>query len=674
MSFNRLSFNRNRNAQTIQPQTVQSQAVAPLSQKFVHSLNVIMKVGEYKGMHGAVIDYSPGTYEIVNQVTDYIETADFNIPIGRSFISKTGVEVKVMSHIRALNNLQTKFYPIVVYRGDLGNLKIAIIVSSREEDTGIHVVDIDEVNDAISNLASAEITEKFIHELQEQLRNNKSFIDAIFQNKEELRKLQFILNNNNNSDSNVINKQNIIGKIHYINSNADVYQYNPLKNNYQVSYNDIKHVKSNELQYINLKNKSATYKGKTVQVIRHYPANLTIKLANGRVISEHLVNSKLTKIYTTHVFYIDLLLLNGHYAQVLEIFNNNTYSIIENNQGDYIKRMINTNEIANTNQGFKIKKQQREQQSELEEVEVDVGIKTDDFTLDDTDTQSDTDTDTQSDTDTDTQSEIGSEVGMDMEYMDEEREVTEGVATQGYRDIERSYVIARQLTTDENKIKKYIVSILNCLNYTEDLIELYTTIDTITIVLKQIREQNARLDIQNTNNFKYIILCIVMYQLNVKSNITDGIDATVQKLIECKFFKQIDATFNNNIFITPDTQTDINKANRTGDRMLAIKLILINADRVVQNILGLHINIIDSLNLKMNKFIPIGIASDPITGEFIQDPTTGRYLRKKDISEEEYGERLRKGIAHIRRENEIEQSLGNIDINITDTDTDMDLD
>jgi hypothetical protein len=118
---------------------------------------------------------------------------------------------------------------------------------------------------------------------------------------------------------------------------------------------------------------SGPYKGKRLEVVGYQPAHLDIILSTtGRKVYDHLIRKKTNKgefiidendnpvfekslIYPSHVFYFDLLLKNGNYAQVNKILSDDRISVTEKDSETrkYKKSELSMSDIQTIQPGFK---------------------------------------------------------------------------------------------------------------------------------------------------------------------------------------------------------------------------------------------------------------------------------------------------------------------------------
>ena len=209
----------------------------------------------------------------------------------------------------------------------------------------------------------------------------------------------------------VVFKRDLVGPQYYLNVSSnlgDIKIYNPTKPHYLVSYTrsvtfnpnmvtiekeslqpgenafQIKHekftigpkkeVQMSKQQIANEEKarfryygvvKSGPYRGQRLEIVDYSPSHLSVTLStNGRKITSHVVRKR-TKygnyiidefnnpvfetslIFPSDVFYLDLLLKNGNYAQVNKILPNDNISVTEKdaNTRNYTQREISQQEI-----------------------------------------------------------------------------------------------------------------------------------------------------------------------------------------------------------------------------------------------------------------------------------------------------------------------------------------
>jgi hypothetical protein len=382
--------------------------------------------------------------------------------------------------------------------------------------------------------------------------------------------------------------------------------------------------------------KSGPYSGQKLEVVNYTPAHLELFLStNGKRITSHTIRKRLddgnyivdelkrpvfelSLILPMHVFYLDLLLQNDNYAQVNKILPNNNILVTEKDSktNKYSQHEISMNDIKQIQPGFKFG-------------ETDIKIKPQEDILISESVEDDTQSMYDDDDDSDSK-----EIDYATSPVDEDEERPQKAS---FKDTQRTGMEERKLTEQEKNIKTNIQNILRYLKMHDDSIDLYNTINIITSVIKTIKSQlkniNYSSDLTVTSNIKFIIVCVVIYDL-IKVGFNNNLDEIISMLFPQYFsIKDIQAdSMNDNIFLMQWNEylsqerinESINKIknyrSNEDDYPKIIKELLINADIVLQGLLGLHINIINRNLMNLQDLIPVGI-----------NPMTGRKIKEEDI-------------------------------------------
>jgi hypothetical protein len=383
--------------------------------------------------------------------------------------------------------------------------------------------------------------------------------------------------------------------------------------------------------------KSGPYSGQRLEVMDYTPSHLAVTLStNGRKITSHVVRKRTkdgnyiidefnnpvfetSMIVPTDVFYLDLLLKNGNYAQVNKILPNGNISVTEKDETrTYSQREVSQDEIQELQPGFKFSGKEK------------VDIQQEDIfvqgpTKESSELQEQTYDD---DEDSDSQELDYSSSPVDEEVPEEEEYKA------SFKDTQRTTIEQRELTKQEKSVKDEIASILKLLRLNDESIDLYATMDTIMnivkILTKKLKSINYTTDLSVTSNMKFIMVCIVLYEL-IKTGFDKNMNTVISILFPSYFsIKDIQAqSMNENIFLMKWddnlSQERIDEAiakirdyrQRENDYPKIIQEIIINADIVLQGILGLHVNIMERAALNFGDLIPVGI--NPVTGRRFKD-------------------------------------------------------
>lgn len=493
----------------------------------------------------------------------------------------------------------------------------------------------------------------------------------------------------------VVFKRDLVGPKYYINVSGnlgDIKIYNPTKPHYLVSYTrpvmfnpsmvkiekeplqsgetafQIKHEKfitgtkkeikmtkqqiEQEAQKSNFKYfgvvKSGPYSGQRLQVLDYTPSHLSVTLStNGRRITSHVIRKR-TKdgeyiidefdnpvfetslIMPSHVFYLDLLLKNGNYAQVNKILPNDNISITEKDADSrsYLQREISQDEIQELQPGFKFSGEKMPIQQEELFVQGPSQEETTDLEQQTYDDEGESDS---------------QEVDYATSPIDDIEVEEEQPQKASFKDTQRTTIEQRELTKQEKSIKDESQRILKLLKVHDESIDVYSSMDTVLNLVNMIKNKlkaiNFTGDLTVTSNIKFIMVCIVLYEL-VKTGFDKNMDSVITMLFPSYFtIKDIQGqSMNENIFLMKWednlSQEKIDAAiskireyrQRESDYPKIVKEILKNADIILQGILGLHVNIIERAQVNLEELIPVGI--NPVTGRRFKDEALERDLQR----------------------------------------------
>ena len=449
-------------------------------------------------------------------------------------------------------------------------------------------------------------------------------------------------------------KANVVGPVYYMNVSQNLGEftvYNPNKNQYYISYTRSVAFKPSMLKIDQTDKRYAIVKkgefaNKRFKIKKYNPARLTVTLTSmGRTVNSHVVQVKdnqdnlvldsqgnikfeSTPIYPADVFYMDVLLKNGNTAQVNKILENDHLEVLEKDESNrtYIKRTISKDEIKTLEPGFSFNEQTQVQTTKSSAnlgdflVSSEQPVEEEQQVYDEEEDQDSKEYDGY-----EGNAEANDEGVEDIMY---DREAEEPKAS--FKDTQRTSVQHAELTSQQTKFKAEITNVLNYLGLHDEVIDVYAMINNleefIKILVNKLKAINYEQDILVTSNIKFIIVCLILYDIT-KQGIRMNLEQAVSKLYP-KYFsiKDIKASsLNNNIFIkygwnTALTQNiidqAINKINQyiENEKMYPeiVNSILLNCDIALQDILGTRYNITSSVQQPTIELIPVGV--NPVTG------------------------------------------------------------
>lgn len=392
--------------------------------------------------------------------------------------------------------------------------------------------------------------------------------------------------------------------------------------------------------------KSGPYTGQRLEVVNYTPAHLEVILSStGRKISSHVVRKTTedgsyiideynnpvfvsTSILPSHVFYMDVLLKNGNYAQVNKILQNDSIMVTEKDikTHTYKKSEITKNDIKVLEPGFKFNEKEVSVKQPEEELLI-AGPSTEQGEDMEQEVYDDEEGDSQ---------EVDYAAYSPVEDATEEPKAS-------FKDTQRVTLEERKLTEEEKSLKTSILNILKALKIHDESIDVYAMVDNIKSLIKiiqnKLRKINYTYDLLATNDVKFIYVCVILYEL-IKTGFSKNLNEVVSLLFPQYFsIKDITAdAMNESIFFKEwsdnlsqeNINESVNKIReyRSNEKNYPkiIKQILINADKILQGILNLHVNIIDRSAVKLEDLTPIGV--NPLTGRRYKEESEEAQLAK----------------------------------------------
>ena len=646
---------------------VKEKTTKPIKKKnFTHGINVIFTTGVYKGYHGTVVDFYPASVVLTMASKAYVESDKYGPIVSTGSSIMTDVGESVVEQV--IPSVSGKYVPIQLFKKQDNQIRVGVVIldeniimrslmsagKSIEEiskimdnknnmfiselvlSSSLSMSDLninDDVDVLIEKLTSMQIKNEkpsILEELSEEIKVNESLLNKIqkIQNKEDV-------------EVRVIFKKEMIGPQYYLNISdrlGDIKMYNPNKNQYLVSYKKMLPFNpkmitiENDVAFV----KYGPYKGQRLDIMSYKEASLAIILSsNGNRITSHVVKKgdmvdelnnpvfEERAIYPSDVFYIDILLNNDNYAQVNKIVDDDVINITEMGLNKkYTKRDISLSEIKEMQPGFRFGKV-----SELQVSIPDIS----DVELDNIEEVYDDEVDSES-----------QEMDYAMSPVEGEGE-GEGEQKISFKDIERTEVERRELTRVEQGIKDEVLNILKLLKIGEDNIDIYKIVDTINSLLKliknKLKEINYKTDLMVTSNIKFILVCVVLYELIRVTGFEKSLDAVLGMLFPSYFtIRDIQANrMNDNIFLMQwseysnkekidESIKKIKKHMKEKDYIKIIKELILSADNVLQGLLGLRINIIKRDIVPMEDLISLGI--NPVTGKKYSEERAEKIIEK----------------------------------------------
>jgi len=644
------------------------------TKSFIHGINVIFRIGEYKGHHGIVNNFYPATYDLILADTAYVEADGPMKRIGDEFKSEFG-DSEVIRIIPGTNDKNVK---IIIYRDNVTNQPKVGLVINIVQNVIYNTVDLssiietNETNNLTEQLSNMYISEQnrirvLLDNFIEQLRSNTSLLTNI---------MYPMQNNNMNTIS--VHKTNILSPIYYVNISTHLgnyTEYDPSKTQYLIKYNKDVRIKPSMIN-IDQNDKRYAYikKGnKRCKIKKYNNARVDIVLTStGKKIYNHAI-TKMDKngvplkdtygnptyiaspIYPIHLFYMDLHLKNGKDAQVIRMINNEHLTVIEKDSSNYNQRNIKLDDIEYMHPGFKF--------IFIEDNIDDTNYQFVPYNQEQVsnDTSEETSEETYEETDHDDSQEIdyGEELHSNESELDNSSDTQQEETNfkQSIKDNERT-AINIELTSQQKNIKSDIEKVLRLLK-NKYSINMYSTIigveNIINIFNDRLRVINFNKNIFSISDYKYIIVLIIIY-MSLKNNnyLTLHIDNIINLLYKTYIYMNDISNVQRSIFFTKwdnklsDTelldsnnyikeQLNMLKTPKLSEQMKdtinkqIIKAIFVNADKIIQRINNTDFNISHENTFNEPKAI---VSTKRYREEDVKMPTPeiiNKYITIKDL-------------------------------------------
>lgn len=628
---------------------------------FTHGINVIFIDGIYKGYHGIVNDFFPATYDLEMVGEAYIDVTGPIEPVGSVIYTKYG-ESLIKKIIKNDDGTLQKIIKLVVYN-DNGKIKVGVVLDEINNNVTIFEIQIENIQDTqdvsekLKGMSIGDNTGDLVLKLNDMniSMNVKTILKKLEQKLERdgllVNKLSNIKKGDSDQNEKVIYKKDIVGIPYFMNLSFlkkenkdfdDIFkQYDSNKYQYYISYNQKIRMKADNLiiqkDRVHAKIKSGNFKEQVLKIKSYNKARLSVILAtNGKKIENHAaqvvdndgnpvlkfekIQFKLRPIYQSDVFYLDLTLKNGNKAQLVKIIDETNLSIVEKVANNFVEKKIMYADIEAYEPGFSFSTQNQQNQKDdtPEDMPEDTSaeIQLEQVYDEDPDEK-------EQDYNDDKNEENG--VNIELNDLDE----VEDNFKVSFKDTERSSYEQVNLTSMQARYKKEVLNILKRLNINEDTIDVLNTINTvesiISVIVPQVKKEiGYNNDFNVTSNLKFVIICIVMYELaQANSSYSPGFDKVIDRLFPTKgtsylTIKDISASNMNDIIFLKEWNKLDNKmikesidkiklAKEKEDYKTIFKIILINTDIVLQNILHTNIDINNKFYVKDEDLVPLGV-------------------------------------------------------------------
>lgn len=576
-----------------------------LKKSFIHASDIIfINSTEYKGQLGFINEFFPGKYQVT--IKEFYDKNLVNVNVGTKIPTPNGLATveSIEPEIYKIDDvIVSSFDKFVVYKSD--NIYTLARVISFEN----------------SNFT---VTDTNIFWDEPQL-NTLEYI------KTRLPIAQF-------SDESIIQINQItetfysgIGENGFVFGKLNVSPQKvrlSLLKNILLTHKQIEKIDKNHLKIT-----KGPFASETIHPFIFMEPHLTITLhSTGKKLNHHNVrhlNQIINRpIYPKDVFYMDILLKNGNYAEVVGINPDNLIVIKEKTNGSFINNTITFDDISVYLPGFKWT------ETEIEEVvpKFDENLLDDNLVGDNLDNES--------------ESEYN---GSDNEHLIEDTFVPDQSSNEqeykgSYKDQERVNFVQEDLTDIQKKFKKIIIDILVQFKLDSDSIDILPIVYDIELCLSEIDKMSLLENIEQKiyfSGYRFILASIVFNK--IKNLIDINMFNYTQKVLPVLFGKSykipkiiID---NQHIFTLFTSLSYFGKIktmrqikawinNKKTDQMAIINEMMLISYQLSKEILGFADNKQQSITTEfiplgkgirdtLNNYIPYDSVKDPNNREFI---------------------------------------------------------
>lgn len=584
-----------------------------LKKSFIHASDIMfVNSTEHKGQLGFINEFFPGKYQVT--IKEFFDKNLANVQVGTKIPTPNGLATveSIEPEIYKIDNVPvTSFDKFVVYKTD-NIFTLARVISFENE------------NFTVSDT-------------------------NIFWDEPQLGTLEYIktrLPINQFSDESIIKINQItetfysgIGENGFVFGKLQVFPQNVklslLKNIF------LTHKQIEKIDKIHLKITKGPFASNIIHPFVFMEPHLTITLhSSGRKLFHHNVRNSNQEvinrpIYPKDVFYMDLKLKNGNYAEVVGIDNNNSIVIKENANGTFTNGVISFNDISVYLPGFKWTEKDIEQESP----------KFDDNVFDDNvDLVLEDSLDNNSENG-DNSSEYDESHLMEDTFIPDLEQEFKG----SYKDQERVNFVQEELTDMQKKFKKIINDILLQFNLQLDSIDYLKTINIIELCLSEIDKMSLAENIEQKiyfSGYRFILASIVFHQ--IKNLIDINLFSYTQKVLPALFGKSYKIpniiVDNQHIFTLLTSLSYFGKIktmrqikawinNKKTDQIAVINEMMSISYQLSKKILSLTDN---QQQYITPEFIPLGKGTHDTQNNYIpydriNDPNTKKFITLNDI-------------------------------------------
>lgn len=537
---------------------------------FIHSRNVIMKCGNYKGYSGFVYEYEKEKLNVLVDAYEYVLAERYgSVKLGERVMTEYGESI-VVSELESMYKISSVTELISLPKGCFIRLVTYMEGAERKwceykkKDDGFELVLLNvngSMDVCLKTISDALKTGKFEDLYGEILTRSISNAEEYYM---------------------VCTEPTKKGEVSFFGRYGKL--CNEIPKQYLVKYKRVMKVCKSIVEINNKKVvfKSGVFRGREGELLGVESASLTIGIESlSKKITEHLVMTdggySARRIHPGDVFYCDLELNDGTYFEVNECYENKKgemYFIGMKRGSNNIFVTVTSKDIKKFMSGFKLASSNtKTETSDLIEDEEKYVAEDDSLVNIEEEVNDDEEVSESKDIERGFYKEPEVSDKADTNEASDSNEY-ECDMKKTFKDVERSFYTQRILSKDEKEIMKMIEK---CVMLIGDVSNIYTILDdankTVVVLKEELGKGETTLEWKNTDT-KYIVACLMMYDM-----IRNGI-----KLSLCDFKKNILKLYNggyltkntitNTLFIrskTDESSEILKKIEKSEDEILIVK-------------------------------------------------------------------------------------------------------
>ena len=557
--------------------------------KFVHTKNVLMTTGQYKGHSAFVYEFYGPKVVIEITETGYVFANIYgNKNMGDKIMTTYGESVIV--------DKIDKMYAVNIKTKNAENVANIQEIRLFEKDC-MRVVFVNENSiKKLAQIVRASGNKYEVAVLDLIYKNNFDENDILLQLSEIIKKREYVktfekkIFNKVGMEYFMILREDSAGKFGKFSRMISEQYSVEYKTQISVLKTFVEFDKKNQSRVIV---KKGVYKNKTGKLVNMEDSHVKVELQTiGKKIVKHTVKGGVEKKITLdNIFHTDLLLMNGKYFQVSNIIGD-TFRGYQMGSSEQID--INESDITMFMPGFEILSDDSTEESDEQDIQTNDDL---DFIFETTTTnENEESVDYEDETEQNEYENGGDEVeNMEIEYNEVEMK-------ESYKDIERTGYMQRVLSKDEKDILKYIEKLFNIIGYPDDLVNKYNIVEKALEAINKMKSDLERLNITEwkSSDIKYVIACLSLYEiLKMGTNISKlTFGGYISRLFDIGYFTK--SNISGSMFmlhldksdiktcldIICIKKTEVKKLYKSGNYLDIVKIMMDNCSSILQEWYG----------------------------------------------------------------------------------------